>query len=628
MQIVSSPRCIFFLLFAILTFGLSAQEVGLLFIPSDIKTTITEPTKNSSVDAEAEENSQREVSSEVSQDSVANEDLTQRIVATLRDGVMRNGASLVESGIIITNQQFSKKEVEQLVALRVAQVYYDLAHDNSINFDSDLPNPKSDKNFKKKIVDFRSRFSLEEEEDIKIRWGVADSESSDETKTLSIDTFLPAKEVKESFTLLERGENNFKHQFIHSTLFYVLDDILFVKKRSVNGSIQIILSLVLKLYNFWDLENLKQANQIEITVSGFNANEEEALNQGLASIPSQLIHALSSYVVSSGELAIVELINKGEVVVSCGLNQDIYVGEKLVVVAPIMGRSKKIEMGTKGLLVVYKVEDDYAYCRRLYVKRGEQLQIGDRIKIEKQVGLSTQLYASYLGALNKEADYDSSVLRMSSGVSQLPNNASYFSEMVGLLGIRETVLYGCYVVRPFFGLDLFIDGVAGSGSTQFNPEKLFYLGSLEGEGFLYRKDMLGLLRPYLGFSINWHLNRVILSPELAFGFIFNKRIDFTGDSGSAEGSRSGSDYNPIPGTGFNYFTVSSALTVAVVLNSRVNFICNLGFEKWIGNLVELKGKISSGEKSKDDVPFIEASDFIKFFDWQYIKFGVGFSVSY
>lgn len=617
---------VFFVLFALTSWKIFSTEVGLLFVPSDLEAKLTTSSREAFLNEEEDEEEgkqESEASGENSDDLKAMQEL---VVEALKKSVARNGASLVESGTIICSDKFTKSDITKLVELRVAQVQFDLISSNEINFESDVN--KDIKQIKKNVKAFRAAFIPEEELDRQTRWARRDVTNSEDKETPTIDFFMQSKNIDEAFLLFENESEGFEQQFNSAQLIYVLEDILFVKKVSVTGSIQIIIYINLALYNLWDMENLKEAAPIEIIASGFNEDQSKAVSGAIEVIPKQLIRELSQYVIASGELAIVELIKKNEVVVSCGYNQDIFVGQKLVVTAPVLNRDKSVAMGTKGILVVYKVEEDYAYCRAAYIKRGEALQIGDRIKIEKQVGLLTDVYISFLGGMNKEADYDSSSLRMSSGVSQLPDNASYFSEMVGLIGIRETVLHGCYLVRPFFGIDLFIDGVSGSGTSNFNPEKLFYLGNLEGEGFLYRKDMLGLLRPYVGFNINWHLNRVTLSPELAFGFIFNKRVDFDGDPSSVIGSSSGTDYNPIPGSGFNYFTVSSALNISVVLTSRFNFICNIGYEKWLGNLVELKGKISPVGQGKGDAQYIDTGDFIKFFDWQYLKFGVGFSVSY
>lgn len=557
----------------------------------------------------------------------------------LEKAMDRLSVSLIGSGELFQNQNFTKEEIDLLIRYReatVASYLYLLSPSiareaQAEKSESDfVPEDETDKEASEE------HSSLEEGEaslaaeaaNETLQTEILSEEEKEAKRIAFFNQLMEPEEQLAVSTLLAKAENQeFSSRFNQTSVISVVESVGLEKRDSLNQFHQIILRIDLTLHSFEIKTEEPMEKKLQIVLSGFKESEEEAFLQAVSFLPKQLMREISGYLVEKGESAVIEILDSNEMVVSLGSKEGIFIGKTFSLLTKKKGHSS---LAVKGQLKAYKVEEDYCYCELLFLKSGEEILVGDRVEADPFIGLETQVVVGFMGSMLSSSDFKNDGLRLFEGQSQAPNHCGFFSENFGYIGVREVLNYGMNLIRPFVGFDFFLDGLKGSGNTTWNPEKVWLLGSIENEGFLYRRDFMGIIRPYVGFNLNWQLNRVTISPEMAIGFILGKRLDFSGESSSSYGVASKTDYAPIAGSAFQYFTFTSLLNIEVRLDRRFSVLFNAGYDGWLGNMFELKGKIKperAGATPEDSVN-VTGNDFLKYFDWQFFRIGVGFTVRY
>lgn len=437
------------------------------------------------------------------------------------------------------------------------------------------------------------------------------------------------KELKETLDLEESGEVPLLEKddsvslsfFSKTNCFLILNEVDISFESSLNSLfyVEVRFSLMQILLGNGEITE----ELIEFTVAGFDQDLEISFLNAVSHIKEQLIaNILLLTERNRGKRSVLDIIDRDEIVVRYGKADGVVKGSTFSLVRYVDDKEGNRKAKTFGQAIAYKVDEEVTYCRILFLD--DPVFVGDLVQLDSRIGLTTVIRTGFLGSLNKVTDFSGGSGSMTSGAIQ--SNLSTFSEYLAFVGIREIIDYGTSWIRPFFGLDFFLDGKKGSGDQSHSSEQLFALGQIEGVGFSYRESFTGLIRPYIGFQMELNLNRVTLAPQLAVGAIFNAPFSFSSVQGEAYTPPSGNSYESIPGSVFNYFTVEAGLDVEVRINSRFSFIFNAGYQSWIGNLIALKPLLS--KKEGVDASLLHQEDFLKFFDWQFLTLGMGFSVSY
>ncbi len=441
------------------------------------------------------------------------------------------------------------------------------------------------------------------------------AETSVENMAGSIEAFETEK------LLLSNGNSVSAENFAKVTRFWTLRDIKISKKESLNKFIYTAINLEFEIFEQRKDSLFNEA--IIITVAGFDADAQKSFQNALSEIPKQLLSQLVGQEDEISGTGVVEILNASEIIVNLGKNDDVLKGSTFTLIKYVDGSDNDKLVKVFGQVIVYHVLEEYSYCQILYAD--DEILVGDAVRFDKRIGLTTQVRSGFLGAMNLQSDLDTSGLGISTGHVQA--GAGFFGEMLGFVGVRQIVDYGTSLVRPFFGLDFFIDGAVGTEVGGISPDKLYAVGNIEGEGFAYRRSFLGLMRPYLGFQLEWNLNRVTLAPNLAAGFIFNAPFAFVDGGQVGSLPPSGSEYESVAASVMNYFTLETGLDVEVRIDQRFSFLFNVGYQAWVGNSINLKGVIDTN-LAEGAVSLVENEDFLKFYDWQFLTIGMGFSVSY
>lgn len=565
----------------------------------------------------------------------------EQLRAALIKAIDRIAISLVDSGVILQNNFLSKEEIDLLLRYKAKDFASILLKKKIERNDGQKEESQAlaekrvlaDEAKEQKEKDEKENSSASEGESLSQAEVIEEKsivkEEENQAELLAVE--LSAEEQEQALVLLKRKENQELAAFVDRAGFWgIVKSIQLEMRDSLNQFSQAVVRIALEIHSFDERKEVYLKKELEIVLSGFKLSFDEAFNEAISFLPKQLMREFSGYLVEKGEASVVEILDSNEVVLSLGRQDGVFVGKTFSLLMKNTKKGGALQPAVKGQLKVYKVEENYCYCELLFLNPGEVVLVGDRVEADPFIGLETQVIVGFMGSLLEVSDYKNDGFHLFEGQSQAPSHASFFSENLGYIGIREVVNYGMNLIRPFFGLDFFVDGKKGTGTASSNPEKLWLLGSVEKEGFLYRKDFMGMVRPYVGFNLNWQLNRVTISPEMALGFIFGKRLDFNGESGSPYGVSSGTDYAPIAGSGFHYFTFTSLLNAEVRLDRQFSLLLHAGYDGWLGNMFELKGRIKPELKgaTAEDATAITGEDFLKFFDWQFFRIGVGFSVKY
>lgn len=416
-------------------------------------------------------------------------------------------------------------------------------------------------------------------------------------------------------------------EFIDDLGFYfVVKDLILKRKVSMKKYHYAEIRFVLDVYQFSG-ESIAPTS-LNIAVAGFQVSAQKAFDQALDAVKNQMLTELSAYQVVTGRLAVVEILDKDEVVINSGSSSSVYKGATFSVVKyheSLLGIREEVVVGQ---LIVYKVTESHCFCEVLYLL--DDIFVGDKVIRDKRIGLSTSVEMSFMASVATQTDDlgASDFINGTEEESHFDQHEDFigaFSEFIGMIGLRETVDYGSELIKPFFGFDIFLDGnkaglyelTMGGVDMDYSAVELYYLGVIVGNSFKKYRSFSGLLRPYVGASMNWNLNRVTLSPQLALGMIFNKRLEL--EDGNEHTTM------PIPGSGLNYFTVTAGVDIKVRLNPQFTFDVKLGYDYWLGKKIDLADAVVEQDPLRGD---ILADDFVKFFDQQFVKVGVGFTVGY
>jgi hypothetical protein len=205
-----------------------------------------------------------------------------------------------------------------------------------------------------------------------------------------------------------------------------------------------------------DVEKVETTAFFSIEATGRGEPREEAINSAIQGITPSLTERLETVSVLRKEIAIVDVIKPWEVVIGAGQGAEVRIGDEFTMSGD--------DAEQQGLLVVKRVEEDYAFANVVHSTR--EPRSGDTVEKLLRVGAETAGYTHlFLGEQKSLA-----------------------------IGIRQYIRRGFYSVRPLLGLEVPLQ-LGGNSVIPFGYP----------------------LNVYLGGELNWYLGRFQFVPMAAVG---------------------------------------------------------------------------------------------------------------